>query len=317
VIRTVVLGYGFIGAMHVQAAAELHPELEVVGVAGHDAERAAAFAARWGIERSTADWRSLVAEPDVDLVVVGTPNSLHYEQARHALDIGKHVLVEKPMTTTVASAEDLLAHAQEHGRVLAVGHMWRYHPDVIALRRRLASGELGRVVRTHGWGVHAGWGPSGWFTDRPLAGGGALIDMGIHAIDTARFLLGDPACARVQASIGIGQFGDYDVDDDGLVIIDWDIGVRSLVEFGWWQPRLNGLEADTEVFATGGTARIWTMQLPPPADYVHCTVPMYTAQLADVARAIREGGVPECSGDVGLAALRIVEQAYEAAGLGR
>ena len=75
--------------------------------------------------------------------------------------------------------------------------MWRYHPDVIALRDRIAAGEFGRIVRTHGWGVHAGWGPSGWFTDPALAGGGALIDMGIHAIDTARFLLGDPDPVRV------------------------------------------------------------------------------------------------------------------------
>ncbi len=234
----------------------------------------------------TEDWASLCAEPDVDLVIIGTPNSLHAEQAIHALDHGKHVLVEKPMATTVADADRMIAAAQRAGRTLAVGHMWRYHPDVIALRDRVAAGEFGRIVRTHGWGVHAGWGPSGWFTDPALAGGGALIDMGIHAIDTARFLLGDPEPARVGASIGIGAFGDYDVDDDGVVTIDWAGGVRSTVEFGWWQPRLGGLEADTRVLGTAGTGRIWTMPLPPPAGYVHCAVPMYATQLADVVHAL-------------------------------
>ena len=71
-------------------------------------------------------------------------------------------------------------------------HPWRHHEAVIAVRDAIAAGELGRVVRTHGYGVHADWGPGGWFTDPALAGGGALVDMGIHAIDTARFLLGEP-----------------------------------------------------------------------------------------------------------------------------
>ena len=66
------------------------------------------------------------------------------------------------------------------------------------MRDAIAAGELGRVVRTHGYGVHADWGPSGWFTDPALAGGGALVDMGIHAIDTARFLLGEPEARRVR-----------------------------------------------------------------------------------------------------------------------
>ncbi len=82
-----------------------------------------------------------------------------------------------------------------------VAHCWRFRDEVIAMRDRVASGELGDVVRTHGYGVHAGWGPSGWFTDPELAGGGALVDMGVHAIDTARFLLGDPEPEGVCASI--------------------------------------------------------------------------------------------------------------------
>ena len=73
---------------------------------------------------------------------------------------------------------------------------------------------------------------------------------------------------------------------------------RSTVEFGWWQPRLGGLEADTEVLGTAGNGRIWTMPLPPPADYVHCAVPMYRAQLADVARACRTGTEPAASASV-------------------
>ena len=105
------------------------------------------------------------------------------------------------MATTVPTREEMLATAARHDRLLLVLHPWRHHPAVIALRDAIVAGELGRVVRTHGYGVHADWGPGGWFTDPALAGGGALVDMGIHAIDTARFLLGEPEARRVRASI--------------------------------------------------------------------------------------------------------------------
>lgn len=309
-LRIAVLGYGFVADLHTRAARRVG--LEVVGVAGHRADRAADFAARHGIAWSGDDWEGLIARSDVDAVVIGTPNALHHPQALRALELGRHVLVDKPMALTVAEGREMIAAARDAGRVLAVGHMWRHRAEVVALRDRVAAGELGRVVRTHGWGVHAGWGPSGWFTEPALSGGGALIDMGIHALDTARFLLGDPEPVRVQASIGLGEFADHGLDDDGLVVVDWEGGARSLVEFGWWQPRLGGLEADTEVLGTAGHARIWD-PAPPTPDYVHCDVPMYAAQLGDFADACASGRTPVSSAEVGLTALWLVERAYEAA----
>jgi len=309
-LRLALLGSGWVADVHHQAA--LAAGLDVVAVAAHDAARTAAFAAAHGIARSSTDWHSLCDSADVDAVVVATPNSLHTQQVLAALSLGKHVLVEKPMAIDVADAEAMVAAAEAADRVLCVGHMWRYRDEVLALRRRLVDGQLGRVVRTRGFGVHAGWGPGGWFTDAALAGGGALIDMGIHAIDTVRFLLGDPQPVRVTASLGTA-YGDYDVDDDGVVLIDWDNGVRSVVECGWWQPSLGGVEADTEVFCTRGTARIWPAMPPVPPGYVHCSVPMYAAQIGDFASACAGGPPPVASAVVGLTALRIVAAAYASA----
>ena len=292
-LRLALLGHGFIGTMH-----------------HHAADACGLYVTR--VCRSPDDWTEAVRAPDVDAVVIGTPNALHHPQAMAALEHGKHVLLDKPMALDTAQAQEIADAAEAAGRTLLVGHMWRYRDEVIATRDRIAAGSVGRPVRTRGYGIHAGWGPSGWFTDPALAGGGALIDMGIHAIDTTRFVLGDPEPLRVSASIGTA-YGEYAVDDDAVVLIEWSNGVRSVVECGWWQPRLDGVEADTEIHGTAGYERIWpqfTPAAPPPADYVHCSLQMYTAQMADFAHCCATGDTPVASADVGLTAMRIIDAAY-------
>ena len=314
-LRIAVTGCGFISDLHVRAVQDTGLG-RVVGVANHRLESAQAFAAKHGIEHATTDWQTLLTDRGVDAVIIGTPNALHAPQALAAIGAAKDVLVEKPMAMNVAEGEQMIAAARAIEVELMVAHMWRYRDEVRALRARIEAGEFGRVVRTHGYGVHAKWGPAGWFTDPALAGGGALIDMGIHAIDTARYLLGDPEAVRVRASIG-SAFGDYAVDDDGIVLIDWSNGTRSVVESGWWEPHLGGLEADTELYGTGGYGRIWAPVEPPPG-YDHCALPMYAAQMDDFLRRIAPGdpyappsGAP--TAETGLAALAIVERAYASA----
>ena len=216
-MRVGLLGCGWIQDFHARAIRELGGE--VAAVANHRLPTAEAFAERHGIDRVTTDWRAVATDPGIDAVVVGTPNALHAEQSVAALEAGRHVLVEKPMAVTVAECDAMIAAASGSGASLMVAHCWRFHDAVRALRDRIAGGELGEIVKTRGYGVHAGWGPDGWFTDPALAGGGALLDMGVHAIDTARFLLGDPAPTQVRAVVGT-RYGSYDVDDDAILLID-------------------------------------------------------------------------------------------------
>ena len=219
----------------------------------------------------------MARDPDIDAAVVATPNALHAPQSIALLESGTHVLVEKPMATSVAECDAMIEASAAGAASLMVAHCWRFHPDVQAMRARIQTGELGEIVKTRGYGVHAGWGPSGWFTERALAGGGALPDMGVHAIDTVRYLLGDPDAGRVCAVIGT-RYGTYDVDDDGILLISWSQGTNSIVESGWWQPHKEGLEAETEVYGTKGYGRIFPRE-EPSEDYEHCTQPMYTAQM--------------------------------------
>ena len=198
-MRIALFGSGWIMDFHARGVLE-HPRGELVAAANWREASLRSLAERHGIPRITTDWRELVADPEVDAVIIGTPNALHAPQAIACLEAGKHVLVEKPMARTLAEAEAMNVAAAASGRRLMVAHCWRFHDDVRALRARIAGGELGEITKTRGYGVHAGWGPSGWFTDPELAGGGALLDMGVHAIDTVRFLLGDPALESVCAT---------------------------------------------------------------------------------------------------------------------
>lgn len=307
-IRVALFGNGWVQRFHARGVLE-HQGGELVAVANHREQSARAFAERFEIPRVTTDWEALANDPSVDAGIIATPNALHAPQAIALLRAGKHVLVEKPMSTSVAEADAMIEESRSSGARLMVAHCWRFRDEVVALRDRIAAGELGEIVKTRGYGVHANWGPRGWFTSRELAGGGALVDMGVHAIDAARFLLGDPEPLRVCAAIGTRYArGRYEVDDDAVLLVTWSNGTNSVIESGWWQPHLGGLEADTEVYGTNGYARIW----PPeePQDEEHCTQPMYTNQVREFLDAIGEGRQPRPSGEDGRVVMRVVEQAY-------
>lgn len=326
-MRLALLGLGFMGSTHLKALRGI-AGARLAAVFSNDERQLAgdltAVQGNFGGPGEMQDFSAvrkyrelepLLADPEIDAVDICLPTDLHADAAVAALRAGKHVLVEKPMAVTVSECDEMIAASREGGAFLMVAHCWRFRDEVVAMRDRIAAGMFGRVVKTRGYGVHANWGPSGWFTDPALAGGGALLDMGVHAIDTARFLLGDPSPERVCATIGTSYAdGRYTVDDDGILLIGWSNGTNSLVESGWWHPRMGGLEADTEVYGTKGYARIWPPE-PPSDEYEHCTQPMYTAQVAEFLDAIAAGRQPRPSGDDGRVVLRVVEDAYRSSGV--
>jgi predicted dehydrogenase len=318
-IGVAVVGYGFIGKIHARAVQSC-AETRLVGVWTLPAEAAAAAEALPDV-KVYARVEDVAGDAAVQAVVIGTPNSTHGPWTRMMLEAGKHVLVEKPMAMSVAEAEGMAALAAGRGLRLMTGHMWRFDREVNAVRKVLESGALGRVVKTKGYGIHEQWGPAGWFAKKELAGGGALVDMGVHALDTARYLLGDPMPVSVYASLGT-YFGEYDVDDTGVLVVKWDSGCVSVIESGWWQPHMDGPEASTQLFGLLGYARVfptmakfttpgkgpWLPRFPPRAE--HCEQPMYDLEMGEFASAIREGREPRPGAKEGIVILKICEAAY-------
>ena len=313
-MRVALVGSGWIQDFHARGVLA-YPGGQLLAVANHREESAHSLAERHEIPEVTTDWRSLTTRDDLDAVVVATPNALHAEQSIAFLDAGKHVLVEKPMALSVAECDAMIAASRAGGASLMVAHNWRFRDEVIVMRDRIAAGELGEVVKTRGYGVHAGDGPDGWFLDVALSGGGALVDMGVHAIDTARFVLGDPAPERVCAAIST-RYGSYEVDDDGILLVGWSNGTNSVIESGWWHPHKEGMEADTEVYGTGGYGRIFPRE-EPSEDYEHCSQPMYTEQMREFLGAIEQGRPPRPSGEDGRVVIDVVQRAYASAAHGR
>jgi predicted dehydrogenase len=170
--------------------------LDLVAVGSRSQESADAFAARFDIPHAHASYEALVADPDVDIIYVSTPHPLHHQNARLALENGKHVLVEKAFTLNQAEAADLQALAAERG-LLATEAMWtRYLPHMVRIRELIAEGALGEIRAVSA--DHTQLLPSDP-THRLNAlelGGGALLDLGIYPISFIWDILGAPTTIR-------------------------------------------------------------------------------------------------------------------------
>ena len=330
-IRIATSGVGYIARLHALSTREL-PDVEWAAAVNHRPETAARFAAEFGIPRTYATVDELLRAGGVDVLLVNTPNARHAPETIAALQAGVHVMVEKPMAMNAAEAQAMLAAARASGATLMVAHCFRFEQETRWLRAQVAAGRLGRILRTKGYGVHVAWGPAGWFTQKALAGGGAMADMGIHALDTARYLLGDPLPVSVFARLDT-CYGSYDVDDTGVVVVNWADGASSYIESGWWQPHADGPCAGTQLYGTGGFGQTYPTSLdlmrlnPTQREHVDSGFPaqeqygapqaMYTAQLAHFLDCARSGRTPEASGEVGLVNMQIVDAAYASARTGQ
>ena len=297
---------------------------EVVDVVAFQSRRApTAQAARdqWGGGEVVGDWRDVLARDDVDAVDICAPNALHAELAIAAAEAGKHVLVEKPMATTVADADAMVAAAASAGVVLMAAHNLRFAAPYAAAAKAVADGLVGAVVGVRvamGHGGPEGWTrEAGWFRDPALSGGGALLDLGIHVADLVRAVTGDEV---TEVSAFLRRPAPDAVEESGVVAMALRGGGLGTLSASWAVRA--GADHQLLVQGTAGTLTVERGQaVVRPADGGDKVVvePPSPAPdlLANFVAVCRGEAAPVVGPRDGRDALAIIEAAYESAASGR
>jgi predicted dehydrogenase len=277
-LRWAVIGIGWISTRFV-AAVHHHSGQRVVAVGGRDIERVTAFAREYGIANAYGDPAQAIDDPEVDVVYVGTPHSAHRRLALAAIAAGKHVLVEKPIATSVAEAREIVDAARAAG-VFAMEAMWtRYLPQTDVLRRLIENGELGTIQQVVAdFGDVVPYDPDGRVWNAQLAGG-ALLDMAVYPISFASMVLGTPQ--RVTAT-GITTADGVDIRSTGL--LEYAGGAEAIISTSLISP----LPARATVLGRSGR--------------VEMSSPIYAPRAVTLFRHGGEDGgetwVPESTADV-------------------
>jgi predicted dehydrogenase len=230
-IRVGVLGTGAISQIvHLPILSE-REDVEVVAVSDEDEHKARTIAQRFGVPRVISD-AEMMADSEVEAVFLCTPNHLHEEQAVAALEGAKHVLVERPLALTPAGCDRIVAAADEASRTVVVGMSHRFRPDVAALRSFVAGGELGEL-----YSVSGAWlnrtiplAQTTWRQRPEQAGGGALMDLGVQALDLCLWLLDYPVVRAVRAIVYADE---YEVEEAATLLAKLEGGVALSLEVSW------------------------------------------------------------------------------------
>lgn len=248
VLRIGLIGSGFMGKAHVfgfataQKVFDLPYRLELHTLADATDELAAVAARDFGFAHHTGNWRDLVGNPDIDMIDITAPNALHREMALAAIAAGKHVYCEKPLAPLAAEAREMTEAARAAGVKTQVGFNYLCNPMLRTAREMIAAGELGEIRSYRG--IHAEdymADATSPFTFRhDPQGGGALADIGSHALATAEFLLGPIAevmgdCVTLIGTRPDGRGGSrrVEVDDIGRAFVRFASGVPGSVEANW------------------------------------------------------------------------------------
>ena len=295
--------------------------VDVVAFTSRTRSSAEAAAAQWGSGDVVDDWRAVLDRDDVDAVDICSPNALHAEMAIAAAEAGKHVLVEKPIAVTPAEADAMIDAAARAGVVLMAAHNVRFAPPYLAAAAAVAEGRIGDIVGVRAAFGHAApqaWAPgSTWFREPAVAGGGALLDLGIHVADLLRAVTGDEIDA---VSAFLRRPDPEGVEEAGQVAFRLRGGGVGTFHASWVAKP--GPDHQLVVHGTDGSLSIERgAAVVRPADRGEKSTLAPPEDAPDLfgsfVAACRGEAPPAVTGEDGRAALAIVTAAYRAADEGR
>lgn len=195
-----VIGAGSISESHLSSYAG-NQEVTLHAICDKNEARARAAADKYGIPHVYTDYRELLADASIDAVSVCTWNNTHAEISIAALDAGKHVLVEKPLSRTVEEALRVEEAVKRSGKLLQVGFVRRFGANAQVLKTFIEAGDLGDIYYAKASILRRLGNPGGWFADVERSGGGPLIDLGVHVIDLCWYLMGKPVVKSVSGNV--------------------------------------------------------------------------------------------------------------------
>jgi len=297
------------------AGAREADDVEVVAVASRDGEAAKRYASAHGIARAHAGYDALLADPDVDVVYISLPNSLHLEWASRALLAGKHVLCEKPLGRRAAAVSEAFDLAEREGRVLMEAFMFRHNPQTQRLAQLVEEGAIGRL-RTITAAFRINVADPANVRLRTALDGGALMDLGCYCVSAARLLAGEPM--RVSAEQVIGGDG-VDIGFAGTLRFADD--VLAQFDAGFEHARGDGLEVVGEV-ASLWLADPWISGAPlielrregEPVERIETElVDSYRLEVENLSAAVRGEAAPLLGRADAVGQARVIEALYAAA----
>jgi len=298
-MRLGIIGGGGISATHVRAASGI-AGVEVVAVYGYNRGKTSALAHE-AAATAYDDFERFLAHP-MDMVAIGSPSGLHAEQATAAVRRGLHALVEKPLDTTTAKVDALIAEADRAGRAVGVIFQERLLPEVVALKARIDAGEFGTPLfisgQMHWYRPPAYYMSSKWRGTPTLDGGGVLINQGIHTLDLMLHLFGGVRRAGGRTATRVHQI---EVEDTAAALLEFDSGALGVFE--GTTGAAPGFPRRIEI--AGSAARAVYEDPPRPAT-VADPVP-HRRVFEDFIDAVRTGRPPMCDAREGRRSVALIE----------
>lgn len=332
-----IIGSQFISAIHAESLKHC-AGAEIVVACSPNKSHVKAFAAKFNIPRTVSDYRQLLAMPGLEMVVVGVPNHLHCQIALEAASAGKHVVMEKPLCLNLEEADRMIAACRDANVKLMYAEELCFAPKYVRLKQLLEAGALGQPTLLKQSEKHDG--PhAAHFWDVERSGGGVTMDMGCHAIEFFRWMLGRPKIKSVYAQMSTQVHADKTKgDDNAILLIEFENGVVGLAEESW--TKLGGMDDRAEAHGSKGVAY---------ADLLHGnSIETYSAagydyavekagstkgwsftiyeeawnygfpqEMAHFVDCVRNNRPPLVTGEDGRAVLEVIFAAYESARTGR
>ncbi len=321
--RFAILSFAHIHSWSYARVLREYPDTELVAIYDDSPERLRIAGETYGVKRLYSDVEKLLQAEDVDAVVITSENSKHRVLALAAAEAGKHIIVEKPIATTLRDADEMMSRAEKNSVKLQVAFVMRYHDSAVKARETILSGAIGRVIAITA--TNHGKYPDLWFGDPVLAGGGAIMDHTVHVADLARWYTGDEF-SRVFCRVGRNIRRELKVEDNALIMCETRKGVKVSIDCSWSRPDTYPVWGDVYmgVFGEKGylvldafRSNVSLVESGSPLTYQYYGPDADRNMILDFVHVVETDSTPRASGLDGRQALEVALAAYESSRSGK